>query len=84
VIDVVLVDDDGRHALGRHLSWSQMEPSLAAPLAVHQGQHVKLSCEACLFHVDDEIWPAAEPARCPLVVDLEVRPGALTFLVPRP
>jgi diacylglycerol kinase family enzyme len=84
LIDVVLVGDVARHDLVRHLSWSQNEPSTAPPLVVHQGQHVKLSCEACLFHVDDKIWPTAEPARCPLVIDLEVKPGALIFLAPRP
>ena len=78
LLDVVLVDAHHRRDLADHLSSSPQVPALP----VYRGRQVRLSCDRCTLHLDDEVWARQRPGEDPIVVELSIEPQALTFLVP--
>jgi diacylglycerol kinase family enzyme len=84
LLDVVTVTEDCRAEFREHLaSWKRgaLRPH-AWP--TRRGRHLQLRWTGYPLHLDDESWPAegaAAPADAQLV-ELEVEPGALEFLVP--
>jgi diacylglycerol kinase (ATP) len=78
-LDVVLVDAHQRAGLLRHLESGQSRPLPADVLQVHHATRLSLSCDRARLHLDDELWTGTSGR---VDVDLTLRPGALTFLVP--
>ena len=78
-LDVVLVDARHRAGLLRHLQSRQSRPLPADVLQVHHASRLSFNCDCTRLHLDDELW-SGTPGR--VEVDLTLRPGALTFLVP--
>lgn len=80
-LDVVLVEARERDALLRHLESRQSRPLPAEVVQVHHARGLTFSCDHARLHLDDELWTGASGR---VDVSLTLRPGALTFLVPRP
>jgi diacylglycerol kinase family enzyme len=78
-LDVVLVEARHRSELLRHLESRQARPLPAAVLQVHHARELSVHCEGSRVHLDDELWTGGDG---PIDIDLTLRPGALTFLVP--
>ena len=78
-LDIVLVEADRRAELLRHLESRQARPLPAAVLQVHHARQLSVHCEDSRVHLDDELWTERDG---PIDIDLTLRPGALTFLVP--
>ncbi len=78
-LDIVLVDARDRDGLLRHLESRQLRPLPAEVLQVHHARQLSIHCEGTRLHLDDELF-AGESGT--IDVDLTLRPGALTFLVP--
>lgn len=89
VLDVVIVKEEQRKELGRHLTGGVAKSNRKA-FAVHRTRQLRLACSAGEFHFDDEVWPnpkenagtAAARARN-FNVEIEMFPGALRVLVPK-
>jgi diacylglycerol kinase (ATP) len=78
-LDVVLVDARQRAALLRHLESRQSRPLPAEALQVHHARRLSFGCDDARLHLDDELWTGSGGR---VEVELTLRPGALTFLVP--
>lgn len=78
-LDVVLVEAGDRAGLLQHLESRQARPLPAEVLQVHHARQLSVHCEGTRLHLDDELWTGRAG---PIDVDLTLRPGALTFLVP--
>jgi diacylglycerol kinase (ATP) len=78
-LDIVLVEAGHRAELLRHLESRQARPLPAAVLQVHHARQLSVHCEDSPVHLDDELWTGGAGATD---IDLTLRPGALTFLVP--
>lgn len=78
-LDIVLVEARDRSGLLRHLESRQARPLPAEVVQVHHARRLSVHCESSRLHLDDELWTGGAG---PIDVDLTLRPGALTFLVP--
>lgn len=78
-LDVVLVEARDRPGLLRHLESRQARPLPAEVLQVHHATRLSVHCDSSRVHLDDELWTGREG---PVDLDLTLRPGALTVLVP--
>ena len=88
-LDVVLIGEDQRADLDRHLA-AQAAKNESAPFALHRVRDLQLSCAAAKFHFDDECWPdhSDKSARRRKLTTGEIHveatlfPGALRVLIP--
>lgn len=77
-LDVVLVSDRERSVLLERLQGQARSTESAWP--IHHATHVVLEYARSPLHLDDELFDAADER---LLVDMSIRPGAITFLIPR-
>lgn len=89
LLDAVLVTEDQREELDRHLA-RHLKNKGPAPFKVHRVRKMQLACSPTEFHFDDECWPGV-PRKKPrgknphlreIHVEIDVRFGALRLLVP--
>jgi diacylglycerol kinase family enzyme len=84
LFDVVVVAQDERHKLERHLSSYRKGPLYLPDLIVRQGRHLEIDWTGFDIHIDDEAWPGTTstfPLE-PSAIDVRIDPGAMAFLVP--
>lgn len=80
LLDVVVVRDDQRDSLERHLA-ARDAPSRTTLPALHARQ-VTLRCSPSMVHLDDELWSGESETADEMIVQASVEPTALSFLVP--
>ena len=80
LLDLVLLDDRGRHELAAQLPDYRRGATHASALRVLRGRELRLRCDATL-HLDDEI---RSPRKHGGELEITVRRHALTFLIPPP
>ncbi len=88
-LDVVIVREEERHDLRRHLAGNSGKKDRAI-FNVHRARKMQLRCAAGEIHFDDEVWPklkeqprAGKPRVQDFKIEIDVLPGALSVLVPR-
>ena len=79
LLDVVFVAPRDRTLLHQALERFRADPASAPTLRVHRGRHLRLRCERCRLHLDDELCDVSKTVN----IELSVDPAALTFLIPR-
>ncbi len=90
LLDVILVDNDGRRLLREYLTARLEETPAVLDLPVRRAREVTLTWEGSRVHVDDELWPDEEAAAqgtywadgAAVKISASAVPDALTFLVP--
>jgi len=80
-LDVVLVKGDERQWFETQLTAVRQDPSHAAALRVHHARTVTIRSERLPLHLDDTLW-TPDSGTSPVITDVSVQPGVLTFLVP--
>lgn len=84
VLDIVLVADNEREKLEKHLSRQIAGKNTAPDLTVHRGRHLRIECDETRIHIDDDVWPShgEHPPYSPMVVDVSLHSEKLEILVP--
>jgi len=80
LLDLVLAEDTDRRLLRDRLDQLRSEPPAASGLSTHRGHRIEMWCEACLLHLDDQLWQADHGTIA--TIEITVEAGAVTFLVP--
>lgn len=88
-LHLVVARPEHRTELIRYFRDHQPMSKEHPPIEVRRGKHIEIVWTGSKLHVDDSIWPEAdvhphkEPSvQSPEIITIEVKPGALEFLVP--
>jgi diacylglycerol kinase family enzyme len=79
LLDIVLVDEDGRRHLLENFRLYREEPARAPRLPAVCGRQVSIRCGDVTLHLDDEIRRHRGGHEA---IEVSLVPGALTFVVP--
>lgn len=84
LLDVVLVDSDGRNALGEHLGSWQRGAKEAPVFRCERGRVLKLRWTGFDLHLDDRVWPPedAPQRRDEAQIELHLGGDGVDFLIP--
>lgn len=84
VLDFVLVADNEREMLERHLSEQIAGKNAPLGLTVQRGRQLRVECDEIRVHIDDDVWPShgEHPPFSPMIVDVGLHSENLEVLVP--